>query len=410
MEVWAGFRFRRSLASRRRSTQPEGVCYFDHNATAPLAPVARAAWLRAQDEAWQNPASPYRDAARVRLRLEAARKTLGELLGAEADRLVFVSGATEAAYGVAAHLRRTLAADARVAINPTEHPAVMAAFGEAFPGRLAMLPMDAAGRVEVPSLDRLLDGGDIGAAVVMAANNETGVLQPWAELARICRRSGVAYVCDATQWCGRLPVGGLGEADWVFASGHKLGGPKGVGFLQRAGNAEGFCVRGGGGQQRGHRGGTEDYPAVAALEAALREAETVHVPFEYERLRWRETFEEAITAAVRGATIVAREAERLWNTVSLILPAHENQRWVAKLDRRGFRVSTGSACASGREGPSHVLAALGLRPEAARRTVRVSAGWETTAADWAALTEAFAGAARDLEAEPAGVTTVRVAD
>lgn len=378
------------------------VHYFDHNATTPLSPVARQAWLQAQDEAWANPASPYREAARVRVRLEGARDAFGLLLGAAADRVVHVSGATEAASVVAAHLARSLPAHARVAVNPTEHPCVLAAFASAFPGRWQGLPVDSDGKVEPDRVASMLDGSrasgaPVGALVVMAANNETGVLQPWADLARVCRTRGVEMVCDASQWLGKLPAAGLGDVDWVFGTAHKFGGPKGVGLLLRAAQADGFHGFVGGGQQRGHRAGTEDYPGVAAMLAALSEAERSQVLWEEERAAWRNGFERALLAALPGASLVGAGTERLWNTVSVSLPRHENHRWVARLDQRGFQISTGSACASGKQGPSHVLAALGLEPEAMRRTVRISAGWATAVTEWTALAQAMAAVAAELD-------------
>lgn len=381
------------------------MIYFDHNATTPLTATARAAWLRAQDEAWVNPSSPFREAARVRIHLEAAREALGSLLGAGAERVVFLSGATEAAAAVAQHLARTLPAGVRVAMNPTEHPCVLAAFGAAFPGRWIALPVTPEGRVETARVAGMVDeaatlSAPIGAVVVMAANNETGVLQPWSELARMCRARQVTYVCDASQWVGKLPAAGLGAADWVFASAHKWGGPKGVGFLLRASPADTFQGLLGGGQQRGHRGGTEDYPGVAAMMAALEEAESGQVLWETERAAWRDAFVHAAVAALPGSRVVAAGAERLWNTVSLTLPRHEHLRWVARLDKRGFVVSTGSACATGHEGPSHVLAALGLDPEAMRRTIRISAGWSTLEKDWLALRQALVTVSAELDAAP----------
>src|SRR5690606_35232313 len=131
---------------------------------------------------------------------------------------------------------------------------------------------------------------------------------------------------DASQWLGKLPGGGLGAVDWVFGSAHKFGGPKGAGFLQRAVDADGLVVRSGGGQQRGHRGGTEDYPGVAAMVAALRDAEQRKVFLESERVRWRETFERELAAALPGTRVVGAGADRLWNTVSLLLPEGENSR------------------------------------------------------------------------------------
>jgi cysteine desulfurase len=168
-------------------------------------------------------------------------------------------------------------------------------------------------------------------------------------------------------------------------------------LLKLAPQSEGLRGQLGGGQERGHRGGTEDFPAIAAMGAALAEAEQKKVFLETERVHWREEFERAVVTAVPGVRIVAAGADRLWNTVSLIMPFADNTRWVARLDKRGFQVSTGSACATGKSGPSQVLAALGIDAEEAKRVVRVSSGWETGAADWQSLAAAFGEVAGELK-------------
>ena len=137
-------------------------------------------------------------------------------------------------------------------------------------------------------------------------------------------------------------------------------------------------------------------PKAAAAVAALAEAEQSKVFLEEERLRWRREFEREIIASLPNARVIAPDADRLWNTVSLLLPHAENTRWVAKLDKRGFAISTGSACATGKEGPSHVLAAMGVPADEARRVVRISSGWSTTEADWQALREAIVAVAAEI--------------
>ena len=397
------------LASAAICGEIKTVPYFDHNATAPLAPAAREAWLRAHDEAWQNPSGLYSGGARVRVRLDTAREQFAQLLGGAAARVVFNSGATEGANAVCAHLARTLPPGVLVAVNRTEHPCVLEAAKFFLGERIVWLEVDCHGVVSAGQVEKLLASGSpstgsgqgIGAVVVMAANNETGVLQPWRELARLCRRHHTAFFCDASQWLGKLPAAGLGEADWVIGSAHKFGGPKGVGFVLAGEGAENFHAQQGGGQEHGHRAGTENFPGVAAMVAALVEAETRKVLLETERLRWREMFERALPAALPGVRVVGAGADRLWNTVSLILPHGENTRWVTRLDKRGFQVSTGSACATAKEGPSHVLAAMGCSTEEARRVIRASAGWETAETDWPKLAQALAEVS--AEVRPADV-------
>lgn len=364
--------------------------YFDHNATTPPAPVARAAWQQAMDESWQNPSSPYRDAARVRVRLEQAREEVAEVLECPPEQVVFNSGATEGAATLFAHWAHTLPADRLVAVNPTEHPCVVEAARRNFsPERLAWLAVGADGVVCLDRLEALLASGTVGAVSVMAANNETGVIQPWREIGAVCRGHRVPYHCDAAQWLGKLPAGGLGQVDWVTAAAHKFGGPKGTGLVKLPGDAGDYRAQTGGEQEHGHRAGTEDYAGVAAMVAALTEAEEGKVLHESVRADERDRFVAEVRAALPGVRVVGEGADRLWNTVSLILPRGENVRWVTKLDRLGFQVSTGSACATGREGPSHVLAAMGVPPDEARRVIRISAGWETAAGDWQGLVAAL---------------------
>jgi cysteine desulfurase len=370
--------------------------YFDHNATTPLAAIARETWLRASDENWHNPSSPYRDAAKARIRLDAARERLAEFLGATAAQVVFNSGATESAHAILRHLARHSTAEGRLLLNRTEHPCVLAAAEESFSGRIEWLDTTRDGTVSPDRAGTLLEGGGVAAVVVMAANNETGVLQPWAELAGLCRKARVPYVCDASQWLGKLPSSGFSEVDWVFATGHKFGGPKGTGFLKIPADARSFSSQPGGEQEHGHRGGTENIPSIWALVSALGEAEQKKMFLETERLRWREAFERHISSAIAGTIVVGEGTERLWNTVSLVMPAGENQRWVAKLDKLGFQVSTGSACATGKQGPSHVLSAMGFPADEARRVLRISSGWETSEADWQALGAALVATAPSL--------------
>ena len=380
--------------------------YFDHNATTPLAPVAREAWLQASAEAWQNPASPYRDAARVKIRLDAARARLAEFVGCRPELLVFTSGATEGANAVLAHWARTMPAGSRVAINATEHSCILEPAKLFFGERLVWLPVTREGLVEAAVVKAALEEKRVAGIIVMAANNETGVLQPWAEIAQLCATAGAEYFCDAAQWLGKLPGAGLGAAGWVTGSAHKFGGPKGVGFLKRPAGAENFHAQLGGGQQRGQRGGTEDLPGAAALVAALTEAEQNKVWQESERLRWRAQFEQAICAALPGAVVVGEGAERLWNTVSLRMPHTENLRWVTRLDKAGLQVSTGSACATAGAGPSPVLAAMGLGPDETRRVIRISSGWDTTQADWNALAVAITRQETEFRADMGNVIKI----
>ncbi|GAB5558728.1 MAG: cysteine desulfurase family protein [Synoicihabitans sp.] len=372
--------------------------YFDYNATTPLSPVARDAWLRASEQAWQNPSSAHRAGTRVKVLLQHARENLATVIGCDPDRIEFTSGATESVHAIARYLASTLPGDAKVAINPTEHLCVINAVKACFASeRITWLQVDGEGRVRMPEVVSLIQSRQLGALWVMAANNETGVLQPWDQLAEQCRSANVQFVCDAAQWWGKIAGGGLSQADWVVAAGHKFGAPKRMSFLLRPKSADSFSAHPSGTDDRKQHGGTQDYPGVACLVAALIDAERNHVMLESDRERLRARFEVSLAQRLPGVKFLGAGAERLWNTVSVVMPQGENHRWVKLLDKRGFEVSTGSACSSGSENPSHVLAAMGVPGQDMRRVLRISASWSTTPADWEALVDALVAVAEDVK-------------
>ena len=377
--------------------------YFDHNATTPLAPAARAAWLRASDEAWANPSSPYRISARVHRLLDGARESIAALVGGSAEQILFTSGATEANNAVIRWVAGLDAGDRprRALVSATEHPSVLAPARAAFGSALDVCAVDGEGRIDPDALQRS-EAAFVG---VMAANNETGVLGPIDALSGLARSGRAWVLCDAVQWLGRLPAAALPSGAFLVGSAHKFGGPKGVGFLRvpRAALEAGFRAQLGGEQEGGRRAGTENYPAIASMLAALESA-AASIKETEERRRWRSAFIETITRRIPGARVHAAAAPCLWNTVSLRLPAHENTRWVVRLDKLGFEVSTGSACATGSTAPSHVLAAMGLTPEEARRTIRISSGWDTREREWQSLADAIVNVWEQLELDSMGET------
>ncbi len=373
--------------------------YFDHNATVPLSPAARDAWLETSASSWQNPSSLYRSAARARNLLEAARAEIAETLGAPPERLVFNSGATEGVNAIFAFF--SARPGATLLLSPVEHPCGIAAAQRYFPAKSAFVPINSLGRVDLARLEKQIGETRPALVSIMAANNETGLIQPWEDIAEICRRAAVPFHCDASQWIGKLPAENLTRCDFVTASAHKFGGPKSAGLLLIPPGSD-FRAQTGGEQERGIRGGTEDFPSIAATLAALRETRDRVHPDDgiADRLGWRHEFEQTLSAQIPGLLIAAAGADRLWNTVSLILPIGANDRWVRKLDRRGFEVSTGSACSSGKETPSHVLAATGFSPEQSKRAIRVSSGWETSREDWQKLAAALAEVFAEIRDEP----------
>ena len=348
--------------------------YFDFNATTPLLPQARDAWLRASEKHWQNPSSLYRDAGIASQHLESARERLGDLLGVEAERIVFTSGATEANNMLfSAFVGQT------TAISTIEHPSVR----EAARHWTKAHEFDANGDIPACAL-----------VSAMAANNESGELLPWQEVAASCRAQDISFHTDATQWIGKLEAD-FSVCDYISGSSHKFGGPKGAGFLVLRDESEVIRLLRGGPQENGRRAGTENYPAIEAMVTAL---ETITPQIAKCDDSGRNAFEKAMQAAFPGLRVISADVPRLWNTSLLVMPAHENLKWLTRLSRRGFSISTGSACSSGKEGSSVVVTALGATPEELRRVVRLSGGWQTTVEEWLELATAFREVNEELNA------------
>ena len=367
------------------------MLYFDHNATSPLIPAAREAWLDAVERYVGNPSSPHRLGARADAALTQAREKLARWLGCAADAIVWTSGATESNNAVLHHAAN--AGSGEVWISSIEHPCVIAAADRHFADRQRRIPVTPDGVADVRWVAEALRKDRPALVGVMAANNETGVLQPWREIGALCRNHAVPFFCDAAQWIGKLPAAELGACDFVSGCAHKFGGPQGVGFLKVPGEFRGMIV--GGPQEAGRRAGTENVAGVLAMIAALEARGKMDAP-----LAMRAGFESALRQAMPDARILGESADRLWNTVSVVMPevADCRQRWVVKLDKLGFAVSTGSACASGKEKPSHVLSAMGIPPEAAGRVLRFSSGWETRASEWEELLAGLQRAFTELSA------------
>lgn len=350
--------------------------YLDWNATAPLRACARTAWLQAQDEAWANPGSIHGDGQRARLVLDEAKRSLARLLGAKPHELVISSGGTEANSLALAQ------ASGPIAVTAVDHSSILRAAPDAL-----RLPVDTDGRAS-------LDGLPADAALVafQFANNETGVLQDVPTLvAAIRARATVARIhLDACQGAGKAPLdlGRLG-IDTASIAGHKFGAPKGIGLLYARNGMRIAPQLRGGRQQQDRRSGTEDPAAAAALAAALTEACAEQATEDPRQRTLLDACFARIASALPDARWIARSAPRLANTLSLGHPGVDNQLLVQRLDLRGFAVSVGAACMSGRGEPSHVIAAMGVEPSLARGVVRVSIGHTTTAVELEAFATAY---------------------
>ncbi len=368
------------------------VIYFDYNATAPVMREARDAWLETTEKIGGNPSSMHQAGARAAAALSAARERLAYFMGCHPAEIIWTSGATEANNTVMHHFARTLEAKAEVWISGIEHPCVMESAQHYFGKRLKLIPVTPDGVIDIEWLTMELADLRPGLIGVMAANNETGVMQPWREILAICQSYEVPFFTDAVQWLGKMPAKELGQCDFVSGAAHKFGGPRGVGFLKIPRKTQLTPLLLGGKQERGNRAGTENVPIIAAMLAALevREKQITHSQHLLRGI-WRENFEREFLRTVPEAVILGAKSPRLWNTVSALMPDGDRKHlWVVRLDKAGFAVSTGSACTTGKEEPSHVLAAMGFKTAQAMRAVRFSAGWETTEADWDALAKALA--------------------
>lgn len=360
--------------------------YLDYNATAPLRPEARAAVLAALD-CLGNPSSIHAEGREARAKIEDARRAIAALAGAPARDVVFCASGTEAANlalapGVAAP---GVAPLARLIVGAGEHPCVMG--GHRFPAAESA-PLTPDGRLDLEALDRLLAKGPPALVALQGANNETGVLQPVAEAARLVHARGGLLICDAVQVAGRLALGGTG-ADALILSAHKFGGPKGAGALVmlREGLNVPPLVRGGG-QERGRRAGTENVVALAGFGAAAKAA---LANMEEEAIRTR-ALRDACLARLRDlapdAVVFGEGAPRLPNTLAFAIPRVTAATLLMRLDLEGVAASSGSACSSGKVGPSAVLAAMGVETALSAGAIRVSLGWASRAQD----VEAFAAA------------------
>ena len=367
------------------------MTYFDHNATAPLLRAAREAWLQASEEFVGNPSSPHRVGARAEVALADARERLANLLGCRATELMWTSGATEANNFVFHHFSGILPSDRVVWVSAIEHPCVIESAFHYFPGRVRTIPVKRHGLVDSAWLLENLPNQKPGLVAMMAANNVTGVIQPWRQVAAICRDHEVPFFCDAVQWVGKEPSGVLAECDFVSGCAHKVGGPRGIGFLKCPSHGRVRPLLLGGPQEDGRRAGTENVAGALALVATLEaRAESFLRDDATLRRSWRDQFEQSLVEELPGTEILGQNQPRLWNTVAALMPECDGpHRWLVKLDKHGFAASTGSACSSGREAPSSVLLAMGYEPLEASRILRFSSGWETSLEDWMALLRAL---------------------
>lgn len=352
-------------------SRPRPSTYLDWNATAPLRPEAIAATAAALERCG-NPSSVHRWGRSARRMIEDSRAAVAAMIAAMPENVVFGSGGTEAN-----HLALRGAGRERILVSAVEHDSVLRAQADA-----ERIPVDRHGVVELDALANMLASEDRPALVsVMLVNNETGVIQPVAEIAQLAHAHGALFHCDAVQAAGKisLDMAEIG-ADLLTLSAHKLGGPAGVGALTLAAGVELTPILCGGGQERGRRAGTENVVGIIGFGAAARAAKAEIAVYESVRTL-RDALEAEIIAAAPDAIVVGSDVPRLPNTVAIAMPGVPAETQVIALDLDGVMVSAGAACSSGKVGPSHVLAAMNVPLEVASSTIRVSLGWSTTKDD-----------------------------
>jgi len=370
--------------------------YLDHNATSPLRPAAREAMTGVLTETG-NASSVHREGRAARSRIERARQRIAAVVGADAEAVIFTSGATEAitlALSPEIELSgRPVCCDVLL-ISGIEHPAVRAG-GRFSEDQIEIIPVDRAGLVDLTTLAAMLtrhrNSKRRAFVSIIAANNETGVIQPLCEIATLVHAAEGIFHIDAVQIVGRYSFDlAASGADLISISSHKLGGPQGVGALiARDANTRIPPLLRGGGQERGARAGTENVAGIVGFGAAaenvalLMAEETAHVA------SLRDKLETGINSIASDAVILSDAALRIPNTTCFAVPGILAETAVIAFDLEGVAVSAGSACSSGKVGSSLTLAAMKIEPEISRAAVRASLGWNSTEADVVRFLEVF---------------------
>jgi len=362
--------------------------YLDHNATSPLRPESLSAMTHALGVGG-NPSSIHAAGRAARAIIEDAREKVAALAGARPDQVIFTSGATEsnmlALFGAAeGALDGEESRITRIFISAVEHSSVRVTaerLAERFPWiRLAVLPVNARGVLDLEALRVALREGKGRALVaVMAANNETGVVQPISEVSRLAREAGALLLVDAVPAAGKMKLD-FSLCDYMVLSAHKLGGPMGVGALLVADGAPLAPQLVGGGQQRGLRAGAENLAGIAGFAAA---ANTL-ADGEGERARLAhltDRFEQALKQEIPEAVVFGAGAERLCSTSAFAVPGVTAETALIALDMDGVMVSSGATCSSGKVTVSHVLSAMGVDEALAACALRASFGWSSTVED-----------------------------
>ncbi len=357
------------------------MIYLDHNATTSLHPDVFQAMEPYLREQYGNASSPYRLGREAKTALENSREKVAACLGATADEIIFTGGGTEsdnlAIRGMARALREK---GNHIITSRIEHHAVLRTCGdlekEGF--RVTCLPVDSNGRINPDDVRRRIDRKTILISI-MAANNETGVIQPISEVGTLAKREGIIFHTDAVQATGKIPVH-VDDlcVDLLSVSGHKFHGPKGIGALYVRKGTPIAPIQTGGHHELNLRAGTENIPGIVGLAEALSIA-TQNLNASSQRISdLRQRFESVILEKIDGVQINGIQAPRVPNTSSMSFQFIEGESILLHLDLKGICASSGSACSTESPEPSHVLLAMGIPALTAQGTIRFSLGKDNT--------------------------------
>jgi len=377
-------------SSRQAATPPApdrstSIIYLDNNATTRPSKEVIEVVDTALRERWANPSSVHRVGQQVRQQLELARESTCRLLGCGTGELVFTSGGTESVNLAIVGSLQSAPSRRVVVTSRLEHSAVRdlaEALEEQKRAEVIWLEHEPGGLVDLAALDRLLAAraSEIAVVSLMWANNETGLIQPIAEVGQRCRAARVRFHTDATQWVGKLPVQfDALPVDLLSFAAHKFHGPKGVGGLVVRKGVRVRCQMVGGPQERDRRGGTENVPGIIGLGVAAEQSRLWLESDDRQHIAsMRNRLEQSIVAAVPDAVVTNLSQPRLWNTTNIAFPRLEAEAILLLLSERGLCASAGAACSSGSLDPSPVLLAMGIAPEIAHGAIRLSLSRETT--------------------------------
>ena len=361
------------------------MTYLDHNATTPARPEVIAAVGDAMALTGANPSSVHGFGRDTRKRIEGSRAAVAELVNAKSDEIIFTGSGSEAD-----NLAILGSGRKRVMVAETEHAAVLKT-ALLQTGNSHLLPVDNQGVIDLEVLaDRLAENDDPALVCVMAANNETGVLQPVREVVDIAHAYGALVLCDAVQAASKIEVDFAGwDVDFMALSAHKIGGPQGIGVLVRRESAPLRSLLTGGGQERGLRAGTENVAGIVGFGAAAQIAKDTWQEMAARVALYRDELERRVLELSPGSEIFSARAPRLPNTSNFSLPGVRSDTQVMNLDLDGVAVSAGSACSAGKVEPSHVLDAMKVDPGVTTTALRVSFGWNSKAEDVDAFINAW---------------------